>query len=186
VVERRLARFMVVSRFPKRNFIFEDFLKFRARQEPVRRRKLSAVLLGLNEIFRRTVNDKKYRRFRGEGLDAPRRFGLGIFDHQINMRLFVHVVEKWKRRRKNKNAQRSDGAKRNYDPAQFLFGQFHGAAEARRCSTIVSVPCSVIRGDTPLFCRKVASISGRYGELVSTTNTAGSCSLGSGFGIDGG
>src|SRR6266480_5276872 len=113
---------MIQSRFPKGNFIVEDCLELFSRQEPVRWRIFSAVLLGPHKIFGRAINSEIERRFGSERLDAARRLGLRIFDDKIDMRLFVHVVEKWKRRRKNKNANRSQSAKAKNDPTKFLFG----------------------------------------------------------------
>src|SRR5439155_11582861 len=95
-----------------------------------------------------------------------------VFYDKIDMRLFVDVVEEWKGSGENKNANRSHCAEANDEPAHRAFGQFHlGDSDAKRCSITVSVPCSVIRGGTPPFCARVVSISGRYGEFVSTTNT---------------
>src|SRR6266480_2592421 len=113
---------MIQSRFPKGNFIVEDCLELFSRQEPVRRRILTAVLLGTHKIFGRAINSEIERRFGSERFDATRRLGLRIFEDKIDMRLFVHVVEKGKRRRKNKNANRSRHAEANNNPAQLWFG----------------------------------------------------------------
>ena len=113
---------MIQSRLPKWNFIVEDFLELFSRQLPVGRGILSAVLLRAHKILGRAVNSETERRFGSERFDAARRFGVRVFDDKIDMRLFVHVVEKRKRSCKNKNANRGRCAEANNNPAQFLFG----------------------------------------------------------------
>src|SRR5207302_4672638 len=167
VIKRRLARLMIQPRFPKWNLVIENILTLFRRQQPRRRRIFATVLLRLNEVLRRAVNGEIKRRFGGKRFDATRRFGVRGTDNKIDMRLFVYVVKKWKCGRENKNTQRRKQAKREDNPAEFFFGQSHGDTGAKRCSTTVSVPCSVIRGAAPLFSLNVASISSRYGEFVS-------------------
>jgi len=78
--------------------------------------KLPAVLLRLNEIFRRAVTREIESRFGGERFDVARRFGVRIFDDKIDMRPLVNIVEKRECCGKDKYTDRSDQTKDRDQP----------------------------------------------------------------------
>ena len=77
---------------------------------------MSAIFARWNEILRRAVDGKILCGLGGERFDAPRRISARVFHDKIDMRLFVDIVEKWKCRGKNKNADRGQRAEAGDDP----------------------------------------------------------------------
>jgi hypothetical protein len=62
------------------------------------------------------LNNKIDGRFGGESLDAPRRFGVRIFDDKIDMRPFINIVEKRECCGKDKYTDSSDQTKDRDQP----------------------------------------------------------------------
>src|SRR3984893_19374448 len=110
---------MIQPRFPNGNFIVQHFRELIVRQKPERRWIGSAVLLRLNEIFRCAVNGEVECGLGGKRFDSARRTGVRIFYDKIEVRLFVHIIEKRKRGGKDKDADGWRCAQADNDPAKF-------------------------------------------------------------------